>query len=66
MALPARSLLRANRLLDKRRPTPAVQVPLVWPPPLTYAATRAESARLLPGSSVRRLLFWRYLLVYRA
>jgi hypothetical protein len=31
----------------------------------TYARTRAESARLLPASALRRLFFWRYLLVYR-
>ncbi|MGY0060133.1 class I SAM-dependent methyltransferase [Streptomyces sp. LZ34] len=44
----------------------ADQIPMVWPPPLTYAETRAEAVRLLPGSTLRRLLFWRYLLVYRA
>ncbi|MGH3313649.1 MAG: class I SAM-dependent methyltransferase [Streptomyces sp.] len=65
-ALPTRSLLKADRLLRWRRPTPSVRVPIVWPPPLTYAETRLESARLLPGSTLRRLLFWRYLLVYRA
>jgi SAM-dependent methyltransferase len=64
-ALPARSLLKGDRLLSKRRPAPSVQVPIVWPPPLTYAETRTESTRLLPGSTLRRLLFWRYLLVYR-
>ncbi len=65
-ALPARSLLKADRLLSRHRPAPSVDIPLVWPPPLTYAETRVEAARLLPGSKLRRLLFWRYLLVYRA
>jgi hypothetical protein len=65
-ALPARCLLKADRLLNRGRPTPGVQVPIVWPPPLSYAETRAAAARLLPGSTLRRLLFWRYLLVYRA
>lgn len=65
-ALPTRSLLKADRLLSLRRRTPSVSVPIVWPPPLTYAETRVEAARLLPGSTLRRLLFWRYLLVYRA
>jgi len=65
-ALPALALLRADGLLSRGRPAPSVQVPIVWPPPLSYDRTRAESARLLPGSTVRRLLFWRYLLVYRA
>ncbi|MFD8384877.1 class I SAM-dependent methyltransferase [Streptomyces sp. NPDC059679] len=65
-AFPAMSVLKVNRLLDRRHPAPSVQIPMVWPPPLTYAETRRESARLLPGSTLRRLLFWRYLLVYRA
>ncbi|MGW2325226.1 class I SAM-dependent methyltransferase [Streptomyces sp. NPDC001700] len=65
-AFPAKSLLHAQRLLPRRhRPTPPVQIPLVWPPPLTYAQTRTETTRLLPGATLRRLLFWRYLLVYR-
>jgi SAM-dependent methyltransferase len=63
-ALPALFPLRAGRLLGRRRAGPSVQVPIVWPPPLSYAETRVESARLLPGSTLRRLLFWRYLLVY--
>ncbi|SCK47064.1 bifunctional 2-polyprenyl-6-hydroxyphenol methylase/3-demethylubiquinol 3-O-methyltransferase UbiG [Streptomyces sp. WMMB 322] len=65
-ALPALTLLKADRLLSRRRAAPSVQVPVVWPPPLTYAETRAEAARLLPGSTLRRLLLWRYLLLYRA
>ena len=65
-ALPAKTLLKADKLLSSRRSAPAVQAPTVWPPPLTYDQTRTESARLLPGSTLRRLLFWRYLLVYRA
>ncbi|OEV30988.1 methyltransferase [Streptomyces nanshensis] len=68
-ALPGVSLLKADQALGRlRRGTcePGAQVPLVWPPPLSYAATRTEAARLLPGSTLRRLVFWRYLLVYRA
>ncbi|WP_151476159.1 class I SAM-dependent methyltransferase [Streptomyces albicerus] len=65
-ALPALSLLKADRLLSKRHPVSSLQIPMVWPPPMTYAETRAESARLLPGSTLRRLPLWRYLLVYRA
>lgn len=65
-AAPAFSLLRAERLLRGRHPAPSVQIPMVWPPPLTYAGTRAEAARLLPGATLRRLLLWRYLLIYRA
>lgn len=74
-ALPALTLLKADKALSRLRLGPSgrsgtagesVQVPLVWPPPLSYAATRGEAARLLPGATLRRLLFWRYLLVYRA
>lgn len=32
---------------------------------MTLAEVRAQAAGLLPGVTVRRLLFWRYLLVYR-
>ncbi|MEU1541710.1 class I SAM-dependent methyltransferase [Actinacidiphila glaucinigra] len=41
-----------------------VQAP-VRPPGTPLPQIRAEAAQLLPGSRVRRLLFWRYLLVYR-
>ena len=34
-------------------------------PDLTVRQVRAEATRLLPGVRVRRLLFWRYLLVWR-
>ncbi|MFF4341821.1 class I SAM-dependent methyltransferase [Kitasatospora sp. NPDC001540] len=43
----------------------AVRAP-VAPPRMSYAETRREAAVLLPGFRMRRLLFWRYLLVYRA
>ena len=32
---------------------------------MTLAEIEAAAARLLPGYEIRRLLFWRYLLVYR-
>jgi hypothetical protein len=34
-------------------------------PDRTVRDVRAETGRLLPGAHVRRLLFWRYLLVWR-
>jgi hypothetical protein len=40
--------------------------PPIRPESMTMAQVRAESARLLPGRRVRPLLFWRYLLTYRA
>lgn len=39
--------------------------PPVRQPDMTPAQVRAEAARLLPGSGVRQLLFWRYLLTYQ-
>ncbi|PWI45342.1 class I SAM-dependent methyltransferase [Streptomyces sp. ICBB 8177] len=62
----ARLAVAASEL---RRPaaerTPGVRAP-VRTPTMSYAQTRREAARLLPGARLRRLLFWRYLLVYRA
>ncbi|MGW2221325.1 class I SAM-dependent methyltransferase [Nonomuraea sp. NPDC001684] len=37
----------------------------VRPPDMSFAEVRQEAASLLPGFSLRRLLFWRYLLTYR-
>ncbi|MER5636812.1 class I SAM-dependent methyltransferase [Kitasatospora sp. NPDC002227] len=45
----------------RREPTPAP----VAPPAVPLAEIRREAAVLLPGASIRRLLFWRYLLVFR-
>jgi SAM-dependent methyltransferase len=38
--------------------------PRVWPPPDTFAQTRRLARRLLPGARYRRLLLWRYSLVW--
>ncbi|MFI1379145.1 class I SAM-dependent methyltransferase [Embleya sp. NPDC020886] len=46
-------------------PEPATTAP-VRPPTMPLPLIRREAAALLPGCTVRRLLFWRYLLVYRA
>jgi hypothetical protein len=45
-------------------PDPALRPPIKEDYPLLTEVQR-ESARLLPGSTVRTLLFWRYLLTYR-
>ncbi|WP_051732128.1 class I SAM-dependent methyltransferase [Kitasatospora phosalacinea] len=56
----------AERIRGTRPAGPdAVRAP-VAPPMMTYARTRREAAGLLPGARMRRLLFWRYLLVFRA
>jgi 2-polyprenyl-3-methyl-5-hydroxy-6-metoxy-1,4-benzoquinol methylase len=39
-------------------------VPIVWPPPHTYAEVRALAERVLPGVRYRRHLLWRYSLVW--
>lgn len=40
------------------------EMPVVLDPPLTTRQVRAQARVLLPGSRVRRLLYWRYLLVW--
>lgn len=37
--------------------------PPVLPPTMTLSRIRREAAATLPGCTIRRLLFWRYLLV---
>lgn len=39
-------------------------MPVVMNPPLTTREVAHQAARVLPGVRVRRLLFWRYLLVW--
>lgn len=39
-------------------------MPVVLDPPLTTRQARKRAARILPGARVRRLVFWRYLLVW--
>ncbi|RBQ14347.1 class I SAM-dependent methyltransferase [Spongiactinospora rosea] len=43
----------------------AIRAP-VHRPAMSLPEIRRAAARLLPGASVRRLLFWRYLLLYHA
>jgi SAM-dependent methyltransferase len=45
--------------------TRALPRPPIRPAAMTLGQVREEAARLLPGCAVRRLLFWRYLLVFR-
>jgi 2-polyprenyl-3-methyl-5-hydroxy-6-metoxy-1,4-benzoquinol methylase len=40
-------------------------MPMVMDPPLTTRQVAVQAAAVLPGVRVRRLLFWRYLLVWR-
>ncbi|MFI7338628.1 class I SAM-dependent methyltransferase [Streptomyces sp. NPDC050085] len=68
VASPANALTRlavyaAERARGAAPPPPR---PPVRAPEMTLPRIRAESTRLLPGSEVRQLLFWRYLLTYTA
>jgi ubiquinone/menaquinone biosynthesis C-methylase UbiE len=38
--------------------------PVIWPPPLTYPATRRVAMQVLPGVRYRRRLYWRYSLIW--
>jgi SAM-dependent methyltransferase len=40
-------------------------MPVVMDPPLTTREADHQAAAVLPGVRVRRLLFWRYLLIWR-
>ncbi|MFQ6326722.1 class I SAM-dependent methyltransferase [Nocardia sp. CWNU-33] len=47
-----------------REPTHG-EMPVVLDPSLTTREVRDEATAVLPGADVRRLLFWRYILVWR-
>lgn len=70
-AVPVNAVARlAVTVRDKLRPASAatgrerVNAP-VSRPTMPLLQIRREAAVLLPGCSIRRLLFWRYLLVFR-
>ena len=67
-AVPANAVARAGVSVAERlrgtEPSP-LRAP-VRPPDMSLDDVRREAARLLPGADVRQLLFWRYLLTYRA
>lgn len=53
---------RALRGLGGTAPAPGF--PIVWPPPETFREVRRKAERMLPGVRYRRLLTFRYLLVW--
>lgn len=63
VALLAARLVTGRPWLARRAEDAAM--PTVWPPPHSVADVRRIATAALPESSVRRLLFWRYLLVWR-
>jgi 2-polyprenyl-3-methyl-5-hydroxy-6-metoxy-1,4-benzoquinol methylase len=64
LALPAARLLSGRPDLLRKPPADA-RMP-VRDPELTMREVRRRAAAVLPGARVRRLLFWRYLLVWHA
>jgi SAM-dependent methyltransferase len=65
----ARLTVAVTDRMTEVRPAPAklngYAGPATKPPTMTLAEIRDAADKLLPGSVVRRQLFWRYLLVYR-
>jgi SAM-dependent methyltransferase len=66
-AIPANAIARlAVYAADRVRGLPPnPPYPPVAAPDLTWEQTKQESGKLLPGRQIRRLVFWRYLMVYR-
>jgi len=61
MFLVKRLLGRSGFAKDSARPA----MPVVMDPPLTTREVASQAAAVLPGVRVRRLLFWRYLLIWQ-
>jgi SAM-dependent methyltransferase len=66
-ASPVNAVVRLGVAASERlRPAAATPLkPPVAPPDMPLPRIRREAAVLLPGCRIRRLLFWRYLLVFR-
>jgi len=69
-AVPVNAAARlAVAAVEKTRPNASAgrvrTKPPVMPPTMPLPEIRREAAVLLPGCGIRRLLFWRYLLVFR-
>ncbi|MFG2693017.1 class I SAM-dependent methyltransferase [Kitasatospora sp. NPDC048407] len=60
----ARLAVAAAETLRRRQAPPAGTAPVAMPT-MPLHEIRREAASLLPGCRIRRLLFWRYLLVFR-
>jgi len=54
-----------HRVLRLRRSYGEDSAPRLWPPPATFSEARRVARRVLPGVRYRRLLLWRYSLVWR-
>jgi SAM-dependent methyltransferase len=60
------AILRApgRRRWYAKEPTQLI-MPVVFDPPLTTRQVRQQTSRLLPGARVKRLVFWRYFLLWQ-
>jgi SAM-dependent methyltransferase len=54
----------ASRLLRARNGYREVAAPTIWPPPHSYAELRRIIQDVLPGARYRRLLLWRYSVIW--
>ena len=63
------AMFLAERLLGSSRgfakDSTGSAMPVVMDPPLTTREVASQAAAVLPGVRVRRLLFWRYLLIWQ-
>ncbi|WP_073489642.1 class I SAM-dependent methyltransferase [Streptoalloteichus hindustanus] len=66
LAVPANAVMRVATWAKEQatRPQRTVKAP-VSAADMTLREIRSSAAELLPGNTIRRLLFWRYLLVFR-
>lgn len=67
VAIPAHhaiSWYRDFRARRQRDPAPTASVPPLRDPELTIAQMTEQAATLIPGARFRRLLYWRYLMVW--
>ncbi|WUJ74154.1 class I SAM-dependent methyltransferase [Kribbella soli] len=61
LAVAAAAVGTAHRVVKGRWEHPS---PIVWPPPVTYPDMQALAAELLPGSTYRRHLLYRYSILW--
>ncbi|MFF7748522.1 class I SAM-dependent methyltransferase [Streptomyces sp. NPDC007971] len=66
LALPLNAAMGWLRNRGRTRPAPLSMTAPTRDPEMTFAEVSQQAGRLLPGARLRRRLFWRYTLVWRA
>lgn len=61
----ANAIIKAKARLHGGSQTDRVNTAPIMDPQMTLPEVRHEAARLLPGASIRRRLYWRYSLTYQ-